>query len=303
MNYDRRQDDAAIRRITWVGLWVNVGLTVIKIAIGLAGGSLALLADGFHSLSDMATDVAVIFGVHFGGKEPDRNHPYGHGRIETFSAAFVALMLAAVGIVMIYKAGRDIAQMHHPQGSACEMLSSAVLAAAILSILVKETLYQWTRRVALKTHSTALYANAWHHRSDALSSIAVLIGVIAVRMGYSYGDPLAAVAVALMIILVAGRIISDCFRELSERAVDRDTLEQIEKVIQSDDRVRQWHRLRTRSVGREIFLDLHILVDPRLNIAEAHRIADALERNLHDQIPRPVNVIVHMEPDLPELRK
>lgn len=303
MNYDRRQDDAAIRRITWVGLWINVGLTVIKIAIGLAGGSLALLADGFHSLSDMATDVAVIFGVHFGGKEPDRNHPYGHGRIETFSAAFVALMLAAVGIVMIYKAGRDIAQMHHPQGSACEMLSSAVLAAAILSILVKETLYQWTRRVALKTHSTALYANAWHHRSDALSSIAVLIGVIAVRMGYSYGDPLAAVAVALMIILVAGRIISDCFRELSERAVDRDTLEQIEKVIQSDDRVRQWHRLRTRSVGREIFLDLHILVDPGLNIAEAHRIADALERNLHDQIQRPVNVIVHMEPDLPELRK
>ncbi len=303
MNYDRRQDDAAIRRITWVGLWINVGLTVIKIAIGLAGGSLAMLADGFHSLSDMATDVAVIFGVHFGGKEPDRDHPYGHGRIETFSAAFVALMLVVVGIGMIYKAGRDIAQMHHPQGSACEMLSSAVLAAAILSILVKETLYQWTRRVALKTHSTALYANAWHHRSDALSSIAVLIGVIAVRMGYSYGDPLAAVAVALMIILVAGRIISDCFRELSERAVDRDTLEQIEKVIQSDDRVRQWHRLRTRSVGREIFLDLHILVDPRLNIAEAHRIADALERNLHDQIQRPVNVIVHMEPDLPELRK
>ncbi|HDS84500.1 MAG TPA: cation transporter [Phycisphaerales bacterium] len=303
MHYDRRQDDASICRITWVGLWGNLGLAIIKTATGLLGGSLALVADGFHSFSDLATDIAVIFGVYFGGKAPDHNHPYGHGRIETFSAAFVAAALALVGVGMIYKAGRDIAQMHLPGGSDSVVPGMAVFTAAILSIGVKEALYQWTRRVAIKTHSTALYANAWHHRSDALSSIAVLAGALAVRLGYAYGDPLAALAVALMIILVAVRIIGDCFSELSERAVDRQTLRQIENVIQSDERICQWHRLRTRSVGREIFIDLHILVEPQLNIAEAHRIADTLESNLHEQIPRPINVIVHVEPDLPELRR
>ncbi len=299
----RQQDDGRIRRVTWAGLWTNLGLAAVKVAVGLLAGSLALVADGFHSLSDMATDVAVILGVHFGGKEADAKHPYGHGRIETFSAAFIALALVAVGIGMIYKAGLDIAKMHLPGEEAVVTMPTAVMAVALLSVVAKELIYQWTRRIAVKTHSTALYANAWHHRSDALSSVAVLIGAATVKLGYPHGDQLAAMSVGLMIVLVAVRIIGDCFNELSERAVDRQTLRQIENVIQSDERIRQWHRLRTRSVGREIFIDLHILVDPQLNIAQAHCIADALERNLHEQILRPINVIVHVEPDLPELRR
>ena len=303
MQKDRRQDDARIRRVTWLGMWINLALTVVKFAVGAAAGSLALVADGVHSLSDIATDVAVIFGVYYGGKAPDSQHPYGHGRMETFSAAFVALALVSVGAGMIYKAGLEIAKSHLPGEGTAAAMSAAVIGVALLSVLSKELLYQWTRRVAVKTHSTALYANAWHHRSDAFSSVAVLVGAIAMRMGYPHGDQLAAMAVGLMIILVAAQIIGGCFHEFAERAVDRETLSQIEGVLLSDDRIRQWHQLRTRSAGREIFIDLHILVDPTLNITDAHRIADTLERNLQEQIARPVNVVVHVEPDTPELRK
>jgi cation diffusion facilitator family transporter len=303
MQKDRRQDDGRIRRVTWLGMWVNLGLTVVKMAVGAAAGSMALVADGVHSLSDIATDIAVLFGVYFGGKAPDSQHPYGHGRMETFSAAFVALALLSVGAGMIYKAGLDIATVHLPGEGTAVTRSGAVMAVALLSMLSKELLYQWTRRVAVKTHSTALYANAWHHRSDAFSSVAVLVGAIAMRLGYPHGDQLATIAVGLMIIMVAMQIIRGCFHEFAERAVDRETLSQIEGVLQADARIRQWHQLRTRSVGREIFIDLHILVDPALNIADAHHIADTLEHNLQAQIARPVNVVVHVEPDTPELRK
>ena len=292
----------SIRRVTLYGMWINVALSAVKIVVGTIAGSLALVADGFHSLSDLATDIAVILGVYFGGKEPDSTHPYGHGRIETFSAAFVAVVLAIVGGMMIYKAGIEIVKVH-TGGEPKQTLSAVVLGVALLSVLSKELLYQWTRRVAMRTHSAALYANAWHHRSDAFSSVAVLIGVLAVRLGYPHGDQLAAIGVGLMIILVAAQIISGCFHEFAERAVDGHTLGQIEGILKADKRVRQWHRLRTRSVGREIFIDLHILVDPTLNISEAHQISDHLETCLHEQIVRPVNVVIHIEPDTPEMRK
>jgi len=302
MPQTRRQDDASIRRVTLHGMWINAVLSAVKIIVGALAGSLALVADGFHSLSDMATDASVMLGIYFGGKEPDSTHPYGHGRIETFSAAFIAVVLAVVGGAMIYKAGIEIAKTH-ASGQAKPAHSVVVLAVALVSVIAKELLYQWTRRVAVRTHSAALYANAWHHRSDAFSSVAVLIGAAAVQWGYPHGDHLAAIGVGLMIILVAVQIISGCFHEFAERAVDDRTLAQIEGILKADGRIRQWHRLRTRSVGREIFIDLHILVDPTLNIADAHQISDQLEICLHEQIVRPVNVVVHVEPDTPEMRK
>ena len=303
MRNNQRQDNASISRVTWIGLYSNLGLAAVKLSAGVWAGSLALTADGLHSLADTVTDLAVIFGVYFGGKEPDYTHPYGHGRIETFAAVFVAIALFLAGAGMMYKAGGDIAAIHAVPEKGPTTLNAAVIAVALLSLGTKEVLYRWARRIAVTTHSTALYANAWHHRSDSLSSVAVLIGVVAVRLGYPYGDPLAALAVSLMIVMVAIRIIGDCFHELSERAVDRSTLRQIEQVLGSDGRICQWHRLRTRTVGREIFVDVHILVNPELNITEAHQIADTLENNLHHQIPRPINVVVHIEPDVPELRQ
>lgn len=294
--------NSSIRRVTYAGMGVNVLLAVVKSIVGFAVGSISLFADGIHSLSDLLTDVAVLIGVHFGSKDPDPEHPYGHGRLETFSTAFVAVILILVGAGMIYKASGDIAKMH-AAGVKAVTISSWVIWIALLSVIAKEALYQWTRIVAVRAHSSAVYANAWHHRSDALSSVAVIIGAVAVKFGYPHGDQLGAIVVGIMVILVGVRVIGDCMNEFAERAVDARTVEQIQKIIESEKRIRHWHRLRTRSVGREIFLDLHILVDPKLTITDAHTIADSLEHDLHEQMPQPVNVMVHIEPDTPRMRR
>jgi len=202
-----------------------------------------------------------------------------------------------VGGAMIYYATMAIAreQVTTPR--------LGVLIVAMVSIAAKEWLYRVTQKIAVQSHSPALYANAWHHRSDALSSVAVVIGFISLEFGFGHGDQVAAIAVGLMIIWVGVRIIGDSMRELTEGAVDSDTIEHIRDVINADSSIRQWHKLRTRTVGREVFLDLHILVDPDLSIAAAHEISESLENALNEQITRPVNITVHIEPDIPTLRK
>ena len=286
-----------IKSITYIGIAVNIALSVVKVVIGSLAGSLALLADGLHSLSDVATDAAVLLGVRLGSKGPDQSHPYGHGRAETFSAGLIALVLILVGGAMIYYATMAIAR------DKVTVPRIGVLIAAIVSIAAKEWLYRVTKKIAIQSHSPALYANAWHHRSDALSSIAVVIGFMTLEFGFSHGDQVAAIAVGLMIIWVGVRVIGNSLRELTEGAVDSDTIERIRDVINADSSIRQWHKLRTRTVGREVFLDLHILVDPDLNIAAAHEISESLENALDEQISRPVNITVHIEPDIPDLRK
>jgi len=286
-----------IRSVTYLGMVVNIILSIIKVLIGLAVSSLSLVADGVHSLSDLVTDVAVLLGSHLGAREPDQTHPYGHGRLETFSAVVVALILSIVGGVMIYQATLSIAKNEATQAH------WGVMVASLVSIFSKEALYRVTRNVAVRSHSAALYANAWHHRSDALSSVAVLIGYVLLRFGFDHGDQVAAMAVGLMVILVGAKIIGDAFQELTEGAVDPQTVDGIMAVIDAESGVRGWHRLRTRTVGREVFLDVHILVDPDLNVAAAHEISDRLERTLDEKISRPVNLTVHIEPDLPQFRK
>jgi len=286
-----------IRFVTNLSIAGNIVLSAVKVGVGLFAGSMALVNDGIHSLSDMTTDIAVLLGIHFGSKQPDESHPYGHGRIETFAAGFIGIVLAGIGAVMIYRAAVAIAAGKY------RSLGFIVLFVALISIIVKELLYIITRRVAVKTHSSALYANAWHHRSDALSSIVVVIGFVSLRLGFKYGDQMAAVGVGLMVVLVGARVMGDCLRELTEAAVDADTIERIKQIINTEPSVHQWHKLRSRTVGREVFLDLHILVDPDLNVAGAHEIAESLEEALHEQITRPVNITVHIEPDVPALRK
>ena len=291
-----------IKSVTNLAIATNLALFVIKMLVGFLSGSIALIADGIHSLSDMVTDFAVLLGFYFGSKEPDQEHPYGHGRIETFSTMFIAVVLVAVGGLIIWKASMEIAKAHSAQEYARQMWG-AVFWVALLSVVVKEALYRVSKKVAVKTNSSALYANAWHHRTDALSSIAVVIGFAAMRWGYMHGDHVAAIVVGLLIILVGVKIIGDCLRELTESAVDEGTIEHIKSIINSNSSIRQWHKLRSRTVGREVFLDLHILVDPSLSIAAAHEIAESLESALHEQITRPVNITVHIEPDIPALRK
>ena len=296
---DRKRETAnrQIRTITYIGAIMNFLLSVAKVVIGYLVGSLALIADGVHSLSDLATDAVVLVGLWLGSRKADRGHPYGHGRAETFASGLIALILIFVGGAMIYYATIAIAkdEVTTPR--------VAILVAAIISVASKEWLYRATRRAAIQSHSPSLYANAWHHRSDALSSVAVVIGFISLLFGFGHGDQAAAIAVGVMIIWVGVKVISNALKELTEGAIDQDTIEHVKRIINANSAIRQWHQLRTRMVGREVFLDVHILVDPNLNVAAAHQISESLEKALDEQLTRPVNITVHIEPDLPELRK
>ncbi len=297
MNSKQEAANRQIKSVTNIGIVVNIALAVIKVVIGLLAGSMSLIADGIHSLSDLATDVVVLVGVRLGSKEPDIKHPYGHGRIETYAAALVALVLALVGGGMVYFAARDIAEGKKA------VPHIVVLLAALLSVGAKEWLYWFTRKTAISTHSPLLYANAWHHRSDAFSSVAVVIGFISLELGFGYADEIAGIAVGLMIVLAGIKVLSDCLSEMTERAVDEETIEQVKSVISANKKIKQFHKLRSRTIGRQVFLDFHILVDPALNVAEAHEISEDLENAVNAEISRPVNITIHIEPDIPELRK
>lgn len=286
-----------IKSVTYTGMAANLALSVVKVAVGYLAGSLALVADGIHSASDLATDIAVLLGVLLGSKKADRGHPYGHGRAETFASIIIALILIVVGGAMIYYATIAIAK------DKVTIPSFAVLAVGIASIVTKEWLYRITQKIAIRSHSPSLYANAWHHRSDALSSVAVVVGFILLKFGFGHGDQVAAITVGLLIIWVGVKIIGDALRELAEGAVDTETISQIEHIINENSDIRHWHKLRARTVGREVFLDLHILVDPDLNVSAAHEISEDLEKTLDEQIIRPINITVHIEPDIPELIK
>jgi cation diffusion facilitator family transporter len=267
------------------------------VIVGWLAGSMSLVSDGIHSLSDMTTDLTILVGVRLGSKKPDQKHPYGHGRLETLATGAIALALLLVGMGTIYYAVVDIAREH------IRTPHLPVLIVAILAIIAKETISRITRKVAIKTHSAALYANAWEQRSDAFSSLAVIIGFIAMKFGFHHGDQIATIVVGTMIILVGVKVIRGCIDELTESAVDSETIELVKNTINSNSQIRQWHNLRSRLVGREIFLDLHILVDPQLNIAAAHEISENLEKALHERITQPVNITVHIEPDVPAMRK
>jgi cation diffusion facilitator family transporter len=291
-----------IKNVTYLGAAVNLSLSILKTIIGFISGSAALITDGVHSLSDLITDFAVLLGSHFGAKQPDHDHPYGHGRMETFSSLFIAIVLILIAAAMIYKSSMAIAQTTSAAEN-IQNISILAIIAAVVSIIAKEIVYRITTKTAQQTRSSALYANAWHHRSDAASSVAVLIGLSVQKFGYPHGDKIAAVVVAIMIILAASRIIAQCLHEFAEKSVDDKIIAQIKKIIIQKKSIQHWHRLRTRSVGREIFMDLHILVKPELTIAQAHQIAEDLENTIHSQIPNPVNITVHIEPDFPHLRK
>jgi cation diffusion facilitator family transporter len=286
-----------INRITYIGMWLNSALAVVKIIVGFLAGSLSLVADGVHSFSDLATDIAVLLGVRLGSRKPDSSHPYGHGRAETFAGGFVAMILILVGGAMIYYATLVIARDEVTQAN------FAVLGIAVVSVFSKEWLYRITKKVAVESHSPSAYANAWHHRSDSFSSVAVVIGFIALEVGFTHGDQVAAIAVGLMIIWVGIKVIGETFRELTESSIDSDTIAHIQNIINANSSIHHWHKLRSRTVGREVFLDVHILVDPALNVAAAHEISENLEKSLEEQISRPINITIHIEPDTPEMRK
>jgi cation diffusion facilitator family transporter len=284
-------------RITLIGIAWNVLLLGIKLFVGFVSGSAGLIADGIHSGSDMATDLAVLGGMHLGRRAADADHPYGHGRFETLAGGAVAGALLLVGafiawegIVALY---RGIDSFPGPM----------VIGVALLSIGVKEWMYRATARVARQLKSTALHANAWHHRSDALSSIAVLAGGVGGLIGWGHADQLASIVVGLMVIGAGGKTLVSVLHELTEGGLDKGEIQQIQKAIANVQGTRSWHHLRSRRVGRETFVELHVLVDPALSVVGGHHIASGIEDAIHGIYSQPVNVIVHVEPDLEEERR
>lgn len=286
------QNTTEVRKVTIYGLILNAVLTVLKIIIGYLGNSSSVIADGVHSLSDCSTDIAVIIGVKYWNKAPDDDHPYGHRRIEAMISTFIGLALATVGIFLIYGA---IVKLHNKEYMIPEWTTFWI---AIISILAKEILYRWTMKKADVLKSTALKANAWHHRSDAISSIpvALAIGVTKYDPSWAMLDPIASVAVSFFILQAAYMIAQPSLYELADAGASEAALEKIKGIVTSVEGVQSVHCIRSRYHGNGLHVDLHIQVNPNITVKEGHAIAGHAKRHLLEDGPEIVDVLVHLEP-------
>ena len=292
MDTTPQQRKQETNRITLWGVAVNFVLAVIKIVGGIIGQSQALLADGIHSLSDLASDAMVLLAVKHAGEDADEDHPYGHARYETLATVALGVLLITVAGGIAYDA---ILRLEQPDKIAVPALFTLVIAA--ISIISNEGLYHATRAVAQKIRSPLLEANAWHHRSDAVSSIVVLIGIGATYIGYPMLDAIAAIVVALMIAKIGLDLSRQSIQELVDTALEPDMVEQIKQTILSIDDVRQLHLLRTRRMGHNALVDVHIQVSPKLSVSEGHHITESVETNLKDKFEEVNDVTVHIDPE------
>jgi len=288
----RAQNDRVkkIRTITLWGSLLNAVLMALKIIFGLLIKSSALVADGFHSLSDLVTDFLVLVGTKLSSRPADKTHPYGHKKFETICSQLMALILFTIGVGFIMSSGRAIIRHEH------NFPGVIVLIVAVFSVFSKEVLFYKTRKVSRETESAALYANAWHHRSDSLSSVAVLLGGAASLFGWGHGDQVATIVVGFMICGVGVKIFYECVIELAETSADKESIQTISLILSEHIDIETWHALRTRKLGGELFLDVHICVDPGLSVQEGHDISNRLESQIREKLSKPVNILVHIEP-------
>lgn len=278
------------KNITVQGLLVNFLLSLFKLTSGIAGKSQAMIADAIHTLSDFCTDIVVLLGLALGCRPKDKSHPYGHGKFETLSASLIGLALAAVAFKMGQIALVSLISKNYT------IPKLIALWAAIISIITKEVLYRYTIFVGKKIDSQAVIANAWHHRSDALSSIATLAGIGAARAGFPVFDPLAALLVCFFILKVSFDITKISFLELVETSVSPDIIEQIKQIAQSKKEVISVHGIKARKVGPKIEAELHIVLNPNITLLNAHAIADTVETNIISQVKGMDEVLVHIDP-------
>lgn len=286
-----------IRKVTWIGFWVNAALTALKLLFGIYGRSDALVADGVHSMSDFATDLIVLAFVGIAYKSADSEHPYGHGKFETFASLLIALILLGAGMTL--GIGGMVSAMNAMAGEILPRPDVWTIIIAALSIATKEILYRYTIAAGRKAGSSALTANALHHRSDAVSSIATLAGVTAAfALGEHWRilDPIAAIIISVFIVISAIQIALPSVNELLERSLPQSQINEIEKTISSVDGVKSFHRLRTRRNGHSYIFDVHIKVDPLITVTEGHNIATAVEESLRHRFGSDLITSVHVEP-------
>ncbi|MBN1916886.1 MAG: cation transporter [Verrucomicrobia bacterium] len=286
------QDAPRIRRVTWIGLLINVGLSGLKFVVGILGTSQAVVADAVHSLSDVSTDLAVLFGVKYWSAPPDAEHPYGHRRIEALITTAIGLALAGVAIGIAYHALTTVRQLH------VRPPTWIALMGPLLSIVLKEWLYRWTVAVGRRARSSAVIANAWHHRSDALSSLPALAAVAfsLIDPEWAFVDHVGALVVSLFILNVSWNIVAPSLAELTDCGGTAQDRADIRRIVRAVPGVRGLHALRTRRVGAHLHVDLHIQVDPELTVRTGHGISEDVKHALLEQDPRILDVVVHLEP-------
>jgi cation diffusion facilitator family transporter len=281
-----------VRRVTLVGSAVDLSLGVAKIIVGIIGSSQALVADGIHSLSDLVTDFMVLYAAKHASKEADAEHPYGHGRFETVMTVVlgVSLILVAAGIAL-----DAVRRLFSPELLAHPGMLALVI--AVISIISKEAIYHYTMAVARKLRSNLLKANAWHSRSDAISSVIVVVGILGTMAGLEYLDAIAAVGVALMIAKIGWQLAWSSIRELVDEALEPEKVQEIEAIINSVDGVQALHMLRTRRMGGDALVDVHIQVPPHVSVSEGHQISEAVRHKLIKKIDEVNDVMVHIDPE------
>lgn len=288
-NYKRE-----LTKVTLVGLFLNILLVLLKVIVGFIIRSQALIADGIHSLSDGITDLAVIFGEPFWTAPADEEHPHGHGRIEMLITILIGLLLGMVGLFLGFQAVESIIFFEKKD----IIYSIPMTIIAIISVVSKEILYQYTVYVGRKIHSSAVIANAWHHRSDSLSSIPVVIAGIGITINPSYAilDPLGALVVCLLIIYSAYRIILPMLSILVDKGITKEEMNHLNEIALSVEGVKSIHAIRSRYIGGGIAVDLHVLVEPRMSVHDGHIIAGKVKRALLERGQNVVDVLIHIEP-------
>lgn len=297
MNRQTHTRERAIYRVTWIGFAVNLALSAGKLAAGILGHSSAMVADAIHSASDFATDLVVLLFVRVSAKPRDDDHDYGHGKYETLATLLIGLALAGVGLELLWSGGRAIRDF--TRGVLPAQPGAVALWAAVVSIVAKELLYRYTARIGRQVNSPSVVANAWHHRSDALSSAGTLAGIsCAYFLGgdWRLADPAAAIVVALLILRVAWQLSKMGIDELLEKSLPREEEERILSLIAADPAVESPHNLRTRRIGQNIAVEVHIRVDGATSVTESHRLTVEIERRLRDAYGTGTMVSIHVEP-------
>ena len=287
----------AIYRVTIVGAVLNLILIIFKMLAGILGRSGAMVADAIHSLSDFVTDVIVLVFVRISNKPRDVDHDYGHGKYEPLATALIGVLLFVVGVGVL--AGGCSSILAYLRGETLGQPGMVALWAAVVSVVTKEWLYRYTRAVGRRANSKAVVANAWHHRSDALSSVGTMVGVGgAILLGEDWRvlDPLAAVVVSVFILKVSVDLVRPCVDELLEKSLPEDMERDITRLVLSTGGVAHLHNLCTRRIGNNVAIEFHICMDGNLSLTEAHRTASHIEELLREAYGERTHIVIHVEP-------
>lgn len=278
-------------RVSIISIMVNIVLSFFKLVAGLFGKSSAMISDSIHSFSDVFSTIIVIVGIKLAGKKSDKEHPYGHERIECVAAIILAAVLLITGLSIGYTGINTIIY-----GKAIKEPGIIALIAAILSIIIKECAYWYTRNNAKKINSGALMADAWHHRSDSLSSIGSLIGIIGARMGIGILDPIASIIICIFIIKVAVDIFKDSINKMTDKSCSEDVIEEISKIVIDEEGVLGIDVLKTRLFGNKIYIDLEISADENAPLKNIHEIAHRVHDRIEDSLPLVKHCMIHVNP-------